>query len=47
MILDRQTGEFFLVLSILNKVRTGIIISAWVTGDWHDVALLFLDDSGV
>src|SRR4051812_35603635 len=42
LILDHQTGQFFLVLSILNKVRTGIIIDAWIKGRRHGLTLLLL-----
>src|SRR5437879_5413902 len=41
-ILDCQTGEFFLILSILNKIRTGIFIVAWAKGSRHNGALLLL-----
>ncbi|HWS82770.1 MAG TPA: hypothetical protein VN207_00770, partial [Ktedonobacteraceae bacterium] len=39
---DRQTSKFFLVPSILNDIRTGIIIGAWVKGSRHNGALLSL-----
>src|SRR5258708_15021748 len=35
-ILDIQTGEFFPVLCILNKVCTRIFIFTWTNGGWHD-----------
>src|SRR6266852_5445871 len=42
MILEVQTREFFLVLSILNDIRAGIIIGVWVKRDRHNAALLLL-----
>src|SRR5205807_9351228 len=42
LILDGQTSKFFLVLSILNKICTGIIIDTWIKWGRHDIMLLLL-----